>query len=91
MSSILVERSDMRDGYACYGDSGGPLVVKRNGRFILVAIVSGVSSLQMLYSWPPPCYCSCGMFPEIHMRVSSVLTWIDENLKKRNLTAPCQR
>ena len=81
----------MKEGYACHGDSGGPLVVKRNGRFVLVASAQGLSAIPMILSWPPPCYCSCGMVPEIHMRVSSALPWIYEHLKERNLKTPCQR
>ena len=90
-STILVQRSDLKDGYACHGDSGGPLVVKHNGRFVLVASVQKGPAINMLLSWPPPCYCSCGMVSEVHMRVSTALPWIYEKLKERNLITPCQR
>jgi len=90
-STILVQRSGMKDGYACHGDSGGPLVVKHDGRFVLVASVSRGPAINMIMSWPPPCYCTCGILPEIHMRVSSVLPWIDEHLTERNLKSPCKR
>ena len=89
-STILVQRSDMKDGFACHGDSGGPFVVKSNGRFVQVAVAYSVPDIQELYSWPPPCYCSWGMMPELHMRVSSALPWIYENVKERNLRVPCQ-
>ena len=42
-SIIIVQRSGMKDGFACNGDSGGPIVVKSSGRFVLAAVASTIS------------------------------------------------
>ena len=90
-STIMTERFEMEDGYVCDGDSGGPVVVKSNGKFVLVAVVSSGPLFQSIFSWPPPCTCSCKIIPETHGRVSSVLPWIYKHMKDRNLTLTCQR
>ena len=89
-SKILCERFQMKDGYNCPGDSGGPIFVESNGRFSVVAVVSTVPSLQYLWSWPPPCFCSCEILPEVQARVSHVLPWIYQNLEQRELNVPCK-
>ena len=90
-STIMTERFEMEDGYGCVGDSGGPVVVKSDGRFVLVAVLSGSPLFQAIFSWPPPCSCSCKIIPETNARVSSVLPWIYKNMKDRNLKITCQR
>ena len=88
-SQILCERFQMKDGYSCLGDSGGPIIVENNGSFVVVAVVSGLPLHQYLWSWPPPCLCSCNVLPETHARVSHVMSWIYQNLEKRELNVPC--
>ena len=90
-SKILCERFKIEDGYGCKGDSGGPIVVKNNGNFVLVAAYSTQPVHQFLWSWPPVCFCSCDMLPEVHARVSHVVPWIYQHLEQRELDVPCQR
>ena len=88
----MVERLDRKNGYSCNGDSGGPIVAKSNGKFVLVATVSGGPGwIQNFLSWPPPCRCNCDYMPEVHPRVSAIVPWIQEKLKDRKLNLPCER
>ncbi|XP_055598208.1 melanization protease 1-like [Uranotaenia lowii] len=58
------------DGFedACKGDSGGPLMVNYGGNWFLVGIVSFGTE------------CGIGKIPGIYTRVSSFMSWIEENL-----------
>ena len=79
----------MKDGYSCIGDSGGPIIVESNINCVLVAVTSTVPN-PYVWSWPPPCLCSCEMLPEVQARVSYVLPWIFKNLEQRELNVPCK-
>jgi len=56
---------------ACHGDSGGPLTYKENGRSYLIGVVSfngnGI--------------CASPDFPVVYARVTTVLNWIDKELR----------
>ena len=89
-STIVVQRPGMKDSFACKGDSGGPIVVKHSGRFVLAAVVS-TGPIEGLFSyWPPSCWCNCEGEGENHARVSAAIPWIDQVMKGRNLSLPCQ-
>ena len=89
-SNILIQRSAMKDGFACSGDSGGPIVVKHSGRFVLAAVVSSIPAAKLFSSWPPSCLCNCEGEPETHARVSAAIPWIDQVMKERNLSFTCK-
>ena len=88
-STIVVKRSGMKDGFACFGDSGGPIVVKHSGRFVLAALVSTVPTGQILSAWPPPCLCNCEVPGETHARVSAAVPWIEQVMIERKLSFSC--
>ena len=79
----------MNDGYACFGDSGGPIVVKRNGVYVLAAVVTGLALLGN--EWPPACLCNCNDLPEYHSKVSTALPWIQQVMKEKMLGFTCKR
>jgi len=54
----------------CLGDSGGPVIVNKDGRAILVGIVS----------WGQGCSDPTNHFPSVFTRVRCYLTWINEKL-----------
>lgn len=53
---------------SCRGDSGGPLMTSVNGNWFLIGVVS----------LGPPCGKST--LPGVYTRVSSYMSWIEENL-----------
>jgi len=56
-------------GGACSGDSGGPLTVPRDGRTLLVGVVSFGLGLGCELPWP-----------SVFARVTSYHTWLNQNL-----------
>ena len=48
-SNILIQRSEMKDGFACSGDSGGPIVVENSGRFVLATVVSSIPKVTLFF------------------------------------------
>ena len=89
--TILSQKFKMEDGYACPGDSGGPIFVERDGSFVLVGLVSTVPNHQLYLSWPPPCFCNCEDYPEVHARVSVAVPWIKQVMAENKLAFSCAR
>ena len=65
-------------------------MVEKDGKFVLVAVVTSGDTLERV-SWPPPCVCCLKEEPEINVRVSAFIPWINEIMKKNNANFDCQR
>ena len=85
---MLVQRT-LEGGIPCAGDSGSPIVVKKNGHYVLAAVLSRGPYLGR-YNWPPECACNCVEYPEEDGRVTAALPWIYKFLKERNLEITCK-
>ena len=86
-----MQRFKMNDGYACHVDSGGPIVVENEGSSVVVGVVSKIPIINVMLSWPPPCYCNCEDLPEVHARVRIVVPWIKQEMDKKKLAFSCTR
>jgi len=78
---ILVKKNKMKDGFGCSGDSGGGVVVKKDGRYVVVAVASSIPDTS-LSEFPPTCICNCEDLPEIHTKVSEFTKWIKDEREK---------
>ncbi len=64
---LICAKRDVRKG-ACYGDSGGPLQCFMDGKWILIGIVADGYGCNTLY-------------PNIYIRVSHYLSWIQKTIE----------
>lgn len=83
-SSMCVDDGDTSSG--CQGDSGAPLIVKGKNASsdLLVAVSVGGMDLCRL---PSSLSYWAGLIPYVSNRVSSAMSWIDEELSEANNTS----
>ena len=55
----------------CYGDGGGPLVCNDNGKAVIAGVVSWGNGCGLAYH------------PGVYARVTSALSWIQENMVRQ--------